>query len=93
MCIRDRLTDVGEIVVGAPAHLAVFGLDDTLRIEARALQHRNPISAYDGKVLTGRVRRTWLRGQSVYDASEGGAGEAPWLRRPPAGRLLSRGTA
>ena len=64
-----------------------------LRIDARALHLRNPISAYDGKLLTGRVRRTWLRGQSVYDASEGGAGEAPWLRRPPAGRLLSRGTA
>ena len=87
------LADAGEIVVGAPAHLVVFGVDDELRIDARALHHRNPISAYDGKLLTGRVRRTWLRGQSVYDASEGGAGEAPWLRRPPAGRLLSRGAA
>ena len=86
------LSGVGEIVVGAPAHLAVFGLDDTLRIDARALQHRNPISAYDGKLLTGRIRRTWLRGTSVYDASEGGAGEAPWFRRPPSGHLLSRET-
>ena len=87
------LTDVGEIAVGGPAHLAVFGVEDPLIIDARALQHRNPISAYDGRVLTGKVRRTWLRGQSVYDASEGGAGEAPWLRRPPSGRLLSRGAA
>ncbi|WP_292831636.1 allantoinase AllB [Microbacterium sp.] len=85
------LSGAGEIAVGAPAHLTAFGLDDPLRIDARALQHRNPISAYDGKLLHGRVRRTWLRGVSVFDASEGGAGEAPWFRRPPAGRLLSRG--
>ena len=85
------LTDAGRIEVGAPAHLTVFGLDDPMRIDVRALQHRNPVSAYDGKLLTGKVRRTWLRGQSVFDASEGSAGEAPWFRRPPAGRLLSRG--
>ncbi|WP_336633351.1 MULTISPECIES: allantoinase AllB [unclassified Microbacterium] len=83
----------GEIAPGAPGHLTVFGLDDPFRIDARALQHRNPISAYDGKVLTGRVRRTWLSGRSVFDASEGGAGEAPWFRRPPGGRLLTRGAA
>lgn len=87
------LEKAGRIEVGAPAHLTVFGLDDPLRIDARALQHRNPISAYDGKVLTGKIRRTWLHGNSVFDASEGGAGEAPWFRRPPGGRLLTRGMA
>lgn len=90
---QAALAHRGRIEVGAPAHLAVFGLDDALPIDARALQHRNRISAYDGKLLTGKVRRTWLRGQSVFDASEGGAGDAPWFRRPPAGRLLQRGTA
>lgn len=85
------LANVGRIEVGAPAHLTAFGVDDPLRIDVRALQHRNPVSAYDGKLLTGKVRRTWLRGQSVFDASEGSAGEAPWFRRPPAGRLLSKG--
>lgn len=82
------LTDRGQITVGAPAHLTAFGLDDTHRIDARALQHRNPVSAYDGKMLTGRVRRTWLHGATVFDATEGGAGEAPWYRRPPGGELL-----
>lgn len=73
------LTDRGQITVGAPAHLTAFGLDDTHRIDARALQHRNPVSAYDGKMLTGRVRRTWLHGATVFDATEGGAGEAPGI--------------
>ena len=87
------LETVGRIEVGGPAHLTVFGVDDPLPIDARALQHRNQISAYDGKMLTGKVRRTWLRGESVYDASEGGAGEAPWFCQAPAGRLLMRGLA
>ncbi len=86
------LTDVGEITVGAPAHLAVFGPDDTLRIDAHALQHRNPISAYDGRLVSGRIRDTWLSGVRVYDAGASSAGGAPWFRRLPAGRLLSRGT-
>lgn len=87
------LTDAGEIRVGAPAHFTVFGPDDVLRIDARALMHRNPISAYDGRSLRGRVRRTWLRGRQIFDVTEGGAGESPRFRGLPAGRLLrSTGT-
>jgi hypothetical protein len=41
-----------------------------------ALRHRNAVSAYDGKRLTGLVRQTWLRGLPAD-------GE-------PAGRLLAR---
>lgn len=83
------LDGAGVIEVGAPAHLTVFGLDDPMTVEARRLRHRNPITAYDGREFAGRVRRTWLHGQSVFDASEGGAGEAPWFRGPAAGHLLS----
>ena len=45
-------------------------------VDAAALRHRNPVSAYDGKRLTGVVRRTWLRGRLVDDE--------------PTGRLLRR---
>jgi allantoinase len=41
--------------------------------------HRNPVSPYDGRALSGVVRRTWLRGARI-DVSG-----------PPAGRLLRRG--
>lgn len=75
------LAGLGSIEVGAPAHLVVFGPDDRLRVEAGALEHRNPVSAYDGRELTGAVRRTWLRGRVVY--GDGATGV-------PAGRLLAR---
>ncbi|MFT4219003.1 MAG: allantoinase AllB [Microbacterium sp.] len=82
------LDGLGELAVGAPAHLTVFGVDDPLLVRAKDLLHRNPITAYDGKLLTGRVRRTWLRGVSMFDVSEGGAGEAPRFRGPARGELL-----
>ncbi|WP_293780209.1 allantoinase AllB [uncultured Aeromicrobium sp.] len=83
------LRGAGVIAEGAPAHLTVFGPDDPFAVDARRLLHRNPVSAYDGRVLTGRVRRTWVHGQSVFDVTQGGAGEVPRFRGTPRGRLLS----
>lgn len=83
------LSDVGVIEPGAPAHLAVFGLDDPYPIDARELLHKNPITAYDHRTLHGKVRRTWLRGNSVFNVTEGGPGEAPRFRGTPGGHLLS----
>ncbi|GAA5084147.1 hypothetical protein GCM10025760_01600 [Microbacterium yannicii] len=82
------LDGVGTIEVGAPAHLTVFGVDDPFAIDAARLLHKNPITAYDRRVLTGRIRRTWLHGESVFDVTAGGPGEAPRFRGAPRGRLL-----
>lgn len=80
----------GVIEPGAPAHLTVFGADDPYPIRAAELLHKNPITAYENRVLRGRIRRTWLHGRSVFDVTEGGHGEAPQFRGAPGGRLLSR---
>ncbi|MDT0182623.1 allantoinase AllB [Microbacterium sp. ARD31] len=86
------LDGLGVIEPGAPAHLTVFGTDDAFPIEARELLHKNPITAYDHRLLTGRVRRTWLHGRTIYDATEGAPGHSPRFRAAPAGRLLSART-
>lgn len=83
------LEGAGRIEVGRPAHLTVFGPDRPMFVDARELQHRNPITAYEGRTFAGRVLRTWLHGESIFDARDGGAGQAPFLRRSPKGRLLS----
>jgi allantoinase len=88
------LAGAGVIAPGAPAHLAVFGVDDPFVIDAARLLHKNPITAYDHRALSGKIRRTWLHGKSMYNVTEGGAGEAPRFRGKPRGRLLSaRATA
>jgi allantoinase len=82
------LADVGVIAPGAPAHLAVFAPEETYGVDAGELLHRNPVSAYDRRTLTGRVRRTWLRGELVFELDDlcpdGTGGQSA-----PGGLLLS----
>ncbi|MFZ2501826.1 MAG: allantoinase AllB [Nocardioides sp.] len=67
----------GRLEVGADADLVVFAPEETQRVDAAALRHRNPITPYDGQTLHGVVRSTFLRG-------------VPVLGDAPRGRLLSR---
>ena len=77
---RAGLTDRGRIEVGASADLCVFAPDETFVVDPARLLHRNPVSAYAGRTLTGTVRQTWLHGVLI-DADAA-----------PRGRLLRRGT-
>ncbi|MCT9819371.1 allantoinase AllB [Microbacterium sp. W1N] len=81
------LAEAGRIAVGTPAHLTVFGVDDALHVQARDLRHKNPISAYDGRELTGRIRRTWLRGVPIFDVED--VEDVNAASAAPAGRLLT----
>ncbi|SFT32544.1 allantoinase [Geodermatophilus amargosae] len=65
----------GAIVVGRDADLVAFAPDEPFTVGR--LEHRNPVTPYAGRELTGVVRRTWLRGREA-DGS-------------PLGRLLDRG--
>jgi allantoinase len=76
---RVGLDGKGRIAVGADADLCVLAPDDTFVVDPARLHHRNPVTAYAGRTLSGAVRSTWLRGQSV--TTDG----------PPRGRLLKRG--
>jgi allantoinase len=65
----------GRIEVGADADLVAFAPAAVFTVHAADLLHKNPVSAFDGRELTGVVRRTWLRGAEVDtspDASVGG---------------------
>ncbi|BDI21426.1 allantoinase AllB [Herbiconiux sp. L3-i23] len=59
------LADRGSIAVGSRADLVVFAPDQQLTVDASALLHKNPVSAYDGRHLVGAVRRTLLGGATV----------------------------
>jgi allantoinase len=76
---RVGLAGKGEIAVGNDADFCVLAPDEAFRVDARALQHRNPVSPYDGRTLTGTVRQAWLRGAPID------------LAAAPRGRLLRRG--
>jgi allantoinase len=69
----------GRLAVGADADLCVLAPDEEFTVDPARLHHRNPVSAYAGRTLTGTVRQTWLRGVRLD------------LDGEPRGRLLERG--
>ncbi len=70
----------GVLAAGHDADLVAFAPDETFVVDPERLHHRNPVTPYGGRELTGVVRRTWLHGRLV-DFTE------------PGGRLLTRGDA
>ena len=60
-----RVPRKGRLEVGYDADLAVFDPSVTWTVDAEQLHHRNPITAYQDKELTGKVLSTWLRGEQV----------------------------
>ena len=73
------LTGKGGSAVGKDADLVAFAPDE--RWSVAQLHHRNPVTPYAGRKLTGVVRRAWLRGEVLAD---GGARH---------GRLIGRAGA
>ncbi|SEE27284.1 allantoinase AllB [Jiangella alba] len=65
------LSHKGRIAPGADADLVRFAPDEEFVVDVAKLHHRNPISAYAGRRLTGVVRETWLRGRPVDDTPRG----------------------
>jgi allantoinase len=57
----------GAIAVGRDADLVVWDPDAEWVVDARTLQHRHPVTPYDGRRVRGRVLTTILRGETVFD--------------------------
>ncbi|ALE05788.1 allantoicase [Arthrobacter sp. ERGS1:01] len=68
----------GKLAPGYDADFAVFAADDAFVVDVKKLKHKNPITPYDGRALSGVVRRTFLRGQEIDGIT-------------PTGKLLRRG--
>ncbi|MEV4558736.1 allantoinase AllB [Kitasatospora sp. NPDC049285] len=55
----------GAIAPGYDADLVAFDPDADFAVHAERLHHKNPVTPYAGRTLTGQVRTTWLRGRVV----------------------------
>jgi allantoinase len=73
-----RLSSKGRLALGCDADFAVFAPDEAFVVDVSKLKHKNPITPYDGRTLSGVVRKTFLRG-AVVDG------------QTPGGKLLRRG--
>jgi allantoinase len=68
----------GTIAVGHRADFAIFAPDESYTVDAAALHHRNAVTPYHGRTLTGVVRASYLGGERVQ------------IDGPPQGTLLIR---
>ncbi|MDF5756779.1 allantoinase AllB [Spongiactinospora sp. TRM90649] len=57
------LTGKGALAVGRDADMVAFDPGAAFTVRASDLHHRNPVTPYHGRKLTGVVRATWLRGR------------------------------
>jgi allantoinase len=72
-----RLDRKGRIAPGCDADFCILAPDEPFVVDPAALRHRQPVTPYAGRTLTGTVRATLLRGELA------GTGR-------PTGELVSR---
>jgi allantoinase len=73
----------GAIAVGKDADFVVWDPDGFTDVVGAGLEHRHPLTPYDGMRLRGKVEKVTLGGQTLYTPEAGVVG--------PGGRMLERG--
>ncbi len=68
----------GALAVGYDADFTVFAPDAPFEVHAAELQHKNAVTPYDGRTLTGVVRGAWQRGARLDPTAPDGR----FLTRP-----------
>jgi len=60
----------GRIAPGYDADLVVFDPDDEFTVNQNRLHYRHTVSPYLGEKLRGSVKKTYVRGNAVFDGEE-----------------------
>ena len=81
---RFALQNKGSIAVGNDADLTLVDMDGWEYLEPEALWQKHPISPYAGQRFRGTVRRTMLRGATIFNHDEITVKSGGQLLRPKA---------
>jgi allantoinase len=60
----------GQIAYGYDADLVVFDPEASYRIDRNMIKYRHKITPYEGREVRGVVKRTYVRGQLVYNNNQ-----------------------
>jgi dihydropyrimidinase len=76
----------GTLAVGSDADIVVFDPNETWTIRAAEGHSRVDYTMFEGRSVTGRVKKVFLRGQLIVDGPE-------WLGKEGMGQFLRRGVS
>jgi dihydropyrimidinase len=76
----------GTIAVGSDADIVIFDPDETWTIRAAEHHSRIDYSLFEGREITGRVKKVFLRGRCIVDGQK-------WLGKEGMGQYLKRGAS
>jgi allantoinase len=77
---RFRIRSKGAIAVGKDADFAIVDLKAQEVVKTEALHYRHQQSPYVDRTVRGRIRQTFLRGQTIFENGKFAA--------PPKGRFV-----
>ncbi len=60
----------GSIAAGCDADIVIWNPEQSFTVDQDSIQHRHKLTPYEGRLLSGVVQTTFLRGRKVYDAGE-----------------------
>jgi dihydropyrimidinase len=80
----------GTIAVGSDADLVIFDPNKTYSLSASTHHSNVDYSLYEGRQVTGKVEKVFLRGKLIVDGEQwfGQAGTGQFQRRSASGRVL-----
>jgi allantoinase len=79
---RYGLAQKGDIAIGLDADLALVDPHETFTVRAAESESKQGYTPFEGMELSGRVKRTFLRGQLVYDGKIVGPARGQYIKRP-----------
>jgi allantoinase len=85
---RFGVLDKGDIDIGYDADLALLDPGETWTIRAEDSPSAQGYTPFEGIELTGRVKRTFLRGDMIFDGEPVGEPAGRYLKRPLAAERL-----
>ena len=57
----------GSLQIGSDADFCLVDLNESYKINAQKLQSKGKFSPFHGMIFRGKIKKTWLRGQSVFN--------------------------